>query len=165
MTVRYGFFAAEKDDDAALESRVEAMCREIASRGKIDESIPVLPEGVPKELPAPSPSPSPSSALTPSIVQTDAVAPTQAPAAVSAATAEVTRPGSTLPSSASSALLASSPGDFVAMMGAIQTLLHAEVDHAQAQAEAQRHATERQRVAARLQALEVPASTYGVLVS
>ena len=79
VTVRYGFFAAEKDDDAALESRVEAMCREIASRGKIDESTPVLPEGVPNELPAPPPSPPPSSALTPSTVETDAVAPTQAP--------------------------------------------------------------------------------------
>eukprot|EP01043_Picozoa_sp_COSAG02_P059853 COSAG02_NODE_7703_length_2884_cov_6.940754_3_plen_231_part_00 len=149
------------------------MCREIATRGKIDESTPVLPEGVPStELPVPASAPKP----TPSPVQTSAVAPTLAPAARSATEAVLPRSDSALPSSgASPELLASSPGDFVAVIGAIQTLLHAEMDRAQAQAEAQaeRQRAEmaraqaqaeaqagRQRAASTLQALM---SSYGTL--
>eukprot|EP01043_Picozoa_sp_COSAG02_P040494 COSAG02_NODE_3283_length_7019_cov_7.319364_2_plen_262_part_00 len=123
-----------------MDSRVEAMCREIATRGKIDESTAVLPEGGPStELPVPASAPK----VTPSPAKTSAVAPAVAPAPRSVTEAVLPRSDSALPSSgASPELLASSPGDLVAVIGAIQTLLHAEMDRAQAQAEAQ---AERQR--------------------
>ena len=145
-----------------MDSRVDAMCREIATRAKVDESTPVLPEGVPsRELPDPASAPKP----TPSPVQTSTAAPTLAPAPRSATEAVLPRSDSALPSSgASPELLASSPGDFVAVIGAIQSLLHAEMDRAQAQAEAQ---AERQRAEmARAQAqaeAQALTSSYGTL--
>jgi hypothetical protein len=133
--VRYGFFAAEKDDDAALDSRVESMCREIGSRAKNDESGPVLPQGVRNERPV--------SASAPLTSASDA-----APQVLVSTPASATGPATVLPASqsaqslsaAGAATLPTSPIDMVATMREIQALFHAEADRAQAQAEARQTA-------------------------
>jgi Spy/CpxP family protein refolding chaperone len=77
----YGFFGLEKDDDAALDRQVEAMCRELGDRGtagaqQVSESIP--PHVQKPALVA-------ASASTPPHTQTPtpALAPTSAPAPAS----------------------------------------------------------------------------------
>eukprot|EP01050_Picozoa_sp_SAG11_P010276 SAG11_NODE_1021_length_6157_cov_1.321063_4_plen_220_part_00 len=133
VIVRYGFFAAEKDDDAALDSRVEAMCREIGSRAKNDESTPVLPDGVANESPIPSSAPAASAVKRAAVPQVPASAPGPATILPPSESAQ-------LSSGTGSAVLSTDENVTAATMREIQALLHAEADRARAQAEAQQKA-------------------------
>lgn len=174
MVVRYGFFAAEKDDDVALDLRVEAMCREIGSRAKNDESAPVIPEGV-CERPVSSSAP-PASAMTASAMT--AAVPQVPASAQSFATGPAAIPPPSQPAQSSSAAdnatLFTGPIDMVATMREIQVLVHAEADRAQARAEAQqkaiREAIDNEREACapkpvfsddQIRALQVLSTTHG----
>jgi hypothetical protein len=81
----YGFFDSDLDGDAAFETRVDAVCNEIGSRGK-----PKLPEEAVPPAPAPAPVPT---------APTRAPAPAPAPAAVpvAAAVAPAQAPPTLLP--------------------------------------------------------------------
>ena len=67
----YGFFGSEKDDDAALDRQVEAMCRELGDRGKAgaqqvsDRRPPCAQKPDPAPHPALTPAPAPAPASTP----------------------------------------------------------------------------------------------------
>ncbi len=138
MVVRYGFFGAEKDDDAALESRVEAMCREIGSRAKNEESSPMLPEGVPNERPVRSSAPSASAVRR--AVEPEVPASAQASAPV-LPPSDSTQPP---PGAGSAVGLPTTPIGTAGTMREIQALLHAETDRAHAQADKQREAMDSQ---------------------
>jgi hypothetical protein len=73
----YGFFGPEKDDDAALDRQVAAMCRELGDRGKaaagaeMESELKFAAERLspsrtskPAQVPAPAPAPAPATAPT-----------------------------------------------------------------------------------------------------
>ena len=86
----YGFFGAERDDDAALDKQVKAMCKELGDRGKVDarwvpEAVPPsswkpVPDAAPAPAPAPAQAPTPNFALAPVPAPAPAPAPALAPA-------------------------------------------------------------------------------------
>jgi hypothetical protein len=77
----YAMWSADQDDDAAFESRVDAVLREVGDRGRR-----LLSEAVPPSEPASTPTPAPAPTPTPprSSVVKSAPAPAPAPAPASA---------------------------------------------------------------------------------
>ena len=73
----YSFLAAEQDDEAAFEKRLDTVVREIGDRGKpkrVHEGVPPAPAPTPAPAPAPRPRAAPAPAPAP------ATAPAPAPA-------------------------------------------------------------------------------------
>jgi hypothetical protein len=65
----YPFWDAGADDDAAFESRMDALCRELGDRGRVSEGVPPAPARIAAPAPAPAlnPAPAPAPAPTPSL--------------------------------------------------------------------------------------------------